>query len=226
MLPPAPRIGSTMTAANSLAVPIDQLGRTLDVVVDPEHEIERDVERRRRACRKSDDAAVVGALEDQDLFAASDGSRRRQGHDVGLGPGVAEPDLFDRGEALANQGRQLSLVAGRRTHRDTEVERLVNRCLDGGVRVAEQAGGVLADEVDVPMPVEVDELCSLTRDHGQRKRIEVQDRAGIAARKRSFRCLVRGLAQRIGGRIPRPGVFDGLLERFHSQTPSRTRAIP
>ena len=45
-------------------------------------------------------AAVIAALDFGELGAPGVGPRQAQGHHGGLGPGVGEADLLDRGDAL------------------------------------------------------------------------------------------------------------------------------
>ena len=53
---------------------------------------------------------------------------------------------------------------------DAVIERLLDRAADRRVRMAENAGGEFAEEIDVFVPVEVPQTRSLASRHRQRER--------------------------------------------------------
>ena len=81
------------------------------------------------------------------------GERERE--QVRLGPRVAETHELDRREARAHRLRERGLVAVRRAEHDAVGERLPDRLDDHRMRMAVQPGGVLAEKVDVLVPVGV-----------------------------------------------------------------------
>ena len=62
----------------------------------------RRIVERRAALVEVEDAAVVAALEHDDLLASGRGARERESDDVRLGAGVAEADELDRREPSAS----------------------------------------------------------------------------------------------------------------------------
>ena len=73
---------------------------------------------------------------------------------------------------------------------------------DRALGMAVQAGGELTQEVDVAVPVQRPEVGALTTLERERERLEVQDRAGVAARHRLRRALVPLRAPRVPVDVP------------------------
>ena len=118
ILPPAPRIGSIITAASSFAFAANEFGGALDVVVVRKHEFERNV-KFATAAEKLYHSAMVGIIEGKQFVATGYDARCGQCHEIGFSACIAEPDLLKRREALAQQSREFSFVRGWRAHGDT-----------------------------------------------------------------------------------------------------------
>ena len=110
----------------------------------------------------------------------SPASRGRDRHQVRLGAGVREPHAVEP-EALAHQPRKLGLVrvdaADARELRAWPSYRVEHAPL----AVPEEPGGVVAEEVDVLVPVRVGEHCPLAADERERERLVREHRAGVPA---------------------------------------------
>ena len=100
------------------------------VVVVAEHEGVRDGDRARLAAAEREHAAVVAALEDQDLAPAVWCSGERERHQVRLGARVGEAHELDRREARAQQLGELVLELVRAAVADAAVERPADRVED------------------------------------------------------------------------------------------------
>jgi hypothetical protein len=81
---------------------------------------------RRRAVVERQDPAVVAALEHPHARPAGVVQRRRDGHEVRLGPRVREPHPGHRREACGDQLGQLDLTRVHRPHGPAAVEGLVH----------------------------------------------------------------------------------------------------
>jgi hypothetical protein len=127
------------------------------------------------------DAAVVAALEDDDLLTSGRGACERERHHVRLGAGVAEADELDRREAAADRPCKLRLVCVRPAERRPVRERRADRRLDGGVRMPVEAGGVLAEEVEVLVAVGVPDASAFAADDRERERRHMEDAPRVAA---------------------------------------------
>ena len=169
----------------------DQPRRLAGVVVARDDEGERRIDRRALGGLEEEDAAVVTAFEDEHRGPAGHHARERDREQVRLRAGVAEADKLDRREALADRRSESHLVAVRRTEGDAVGERRADRVEHDGMRVAVEPGGVLAEEVDVLVAVGVRDARTLAPDDRQRERIEVDDRAGVAAREDARPLLVQ-----------------------------------
>ena len=159
----------------------NQLRGPLGVVVPRDDERERRVDRRAACGREEEDAAVVAALENHDRLPPCCDARERQREQVRLGARVAEPHELERLEPLAQGAREHYLVAVRRTEHDSVVERLADRSQDHGMRMAVEAGGVLAEEIHVLVSIRVDEARPVAAHDRQRERRHVNDGARIPA---------------------------------------------
>src|SRR5690606_3309780 len=120
----------------------------LGVVVGTDHEVVRRVDEA-AAAAEDEQAAVVGAFEHGDLGPTGRRDRGGQGQQVGLGPRVGEAQQIDRGEAVADGAGEARLGGGVTRQVHAVVDGLMHSGEDLGIRVAEQAGGVLPEQVDV-----------------------------------------------------------------------------
>ena len=134
-------------------VRLDQRAGAGDVVIVGEQEVERRVDRAALAA-EIEDAAVIAAIEDEDLVAAGDCPRRRDRHQIGLGAAIGEAYEIDRRKAVADRRGEPRLGGAMRAEIDAAVERLVDRAADRRMRMAENPGGKLAEEIDVFVAVE------------------------------------------------------------------------
>ena len=147
--------------------------------------------------------AVIAAFHLDDQLASCEGARAADGHHGGLGAGIGEAHLFDRLDATGQSlgeiglGLQSGGIVGAKLH--------LGR--DGfgdwreGVTVDER--GVVVQNVDVGVSVEVGKGVSLPLDDCERVGRVKRDRAGIAPGHRVSGALVgcSGL-WRCGPRIP------------------------
>ena len=124
---------------------------------------------------------MVAALEDHDRGLRGRDARQGRREQVRLGARVAETHQLDRGEALAHRRSEALLVEVRRTEGDSVVERVANRLRHDRMRVAEEAGGVLAEKVDVLVTVGVGQPRALAAHDRERERLDVDDGAGVPA---------------------------------------------
>ena len=170
---------------------LDQPRGTCCVVVLRHDERERRVDGRAVAGGEEEDAAVIAALEDHDRRLAGRDARERQREQVRLGARVAEPDELERRKPLADRPRERGLVAVRRAEHDAVRERLPDRLDDHRMRVPVEAGGVLAEEVDVDVPVGVGDPRTLAPHDRERERRHVDGRARVAARHDLYPLLVQ-----------------------------------
>ena len=107
------------------------------------------------------------------------GGARAHRHDVGLGP-----ELVNRTCSIAGTGRRPPRrsrlgFAGR--HRTTNPGRATARTAAATTgRGPEEAGRVVAEEVEVAVAVDVDEVRALGAGGPERERLDVEHRAGVA----------------------------------------------
>jgi hypothetical protein len=118
--------------------------------------------------------AVVRAVEHGDAVASGAVAGELQRHQVGFGARVGEAHLVDRWEALTHELGEPDLVdVG-----GAEAPPAVERGVDGGCHrawvVAEEAGRVVAEEVDVLESVDVDEPRPLGARDPERERVEIE----------------------------------------------------
>ena len=128
------------------------------------------------AVRVVEDAAVVAAEHHHDHRTSGDDPRQGDRHEVRFGAGVGESHALVA-EAIAHEFGEADL--GGMNAADAGVG---GQCFGNGrvhalLAVAEQTGGVVADEVDVGMTVCVGEGPGVAADERQRERRVVQDRA-------------------------------------------------
>ena len=140
---------------------------------------------------------MIAAGEDQDLVAAGQGARRGNRHQIGLGAGVGEAHQLDRRKTIADRRGEPPLGRALRAKVPAAVERLVDRAADCRVRMAEQPGGELAEEIDIFVAVEIPQMRTFAARHSQRERIDKDRRAGVAAGQRGARFLILREALRV-----------------------------
>src|SRR5260370_14202812 len=100
-------------------------------------------------------AAMITAAEHEDFRPAGDGPRRTDRHQIGLGAGIREAHQLDRREARANCRGKPRLRRGMRAEIEALLERRLDRLADRRMRVAENAGSELTEEIDIFVPVEI-----------------------------------------------------------------------
>ena len=132
----------------------DQRAGAGNVVVLAHEEVVRRVDDAALAA-EIEDAAVIAAGEHQDFLAAGDRARRADRHQIGLGAAVGEAHQVDRRKTVADRPGEPRFGGAVRAHVAAAVERRVERAADRRVRVAENAGGEFAEEIDVFVAVEV-----------------------------------------------------------------------
>ena len=166
---------------------------------------------------------MVGAVEHQDPIPAGVVPGQRDGHQVGLGARIGEPDLFHRGETVAQQHRQSMLIVGHRAKRPAPIQCPADCVGDLRWIVAEQPGGVVTEEVGVAMTVDIDQSGPVRLGHPEWERIEVQDRSGRTGREypsrgRGLGCApgsLLGVASVGGGDRGGAGTIVGHRRRDH-----------
>lgn len=154
---------------------------------------------RPNAVGEAEHATVVALLEHQHRGPAGDVERRADGHQVRFRAGVREAHLLDRLESAADQLGQLDLQRMGGPDRPAAIQLGDDRAAHRRHLVAEQAGRVVAQQVDAAMAVDIDQHRALGALDTERERVEVQDRAGVATRHH----LRRGRGQ---GRRTRPTI--------------------
>ena len=156
---------------------------------------------------------MITAGEDEDLAATGVVRGERQRHQVGLGAGVREAHLFDRREPLDDHLGEAHLVRVDGAERPATVDRGVSSGSDRLGGVAEQPGGVVAEEVDVAVPVDVDEVLGLRRRDAEREGVEVQHRSCVAAGEDPARSPRPLGAVRVGLGVAPASLDHGRVER-------------
>ena len=214
MHPPGPEYRFDDDARELFARLANRLSGAFDIVVLRQHIVKRDVHFVMSRW-KLHDAAVIGASEYHDLAATRDHAGCGERHDAGFGARVAKAQLLNGGEPLANQAGKFPFQRGRSAHHNSEVQCLAHGRLDGFVGMAKQSGGEFANEIDVPVTVEVHQLCPFPPNHGQRERLKVQHVPRISARQITLSLVIGRFAARIGAGVPRPGVVESLMYCFH-----------
>src|SRR5262249_28233693 len=127
-----------------------------DVVVRRDDEIVRHVGGR-PAAHEAQNGAVVAALEHEDLPAPGERGRCGKGHQVRLGSRIREPHKCNGRKSLADYARELGLDDGMPREIDAVIERRDHGGANDLVRMAKDAGGELAQHVDVLVAVEIPE---------------------------------------------------------------------
>ena len=127
---------------------------------------------------------VVAARELHDLRPLRERSREPQRTHRRLGAGVDEADQLDARHRLLDEPRQLDLERARRAVARALADGLLERRNDARMGVAEDERAPREDVVDVPVPVDVDEVRALTPVDEERRppdRLERPDRRADAA---------------------------------------------
>ena len=174
----------------------DQRAHALDVVVGAHQIVERRVDRAALAA-EIEDAAVIAAVEHQDLLLPVMRDRGGDRHQIRLGAGIGEAHQLDRREPVADRRGEFPLRHPVRAEIDAAVERRVDRLADRRVRMAVEPGGEFAEEIGVFVAVGIPQMRALALDHGQRKRLGIDRRARVAAGQRRARGLVLRAAFRV-----------------------------
>ena len=195
MQPPPPIIGSRITSARSAACCSISARVAVQVVVRRHHVVERRVDRR-TATGEAEHRAVVAAVEHHHLGTPGEDAADRDRQQVRLGAGVGEAHALQP-EAVAYRAGELRLGQVGAAEVDPGVQRAIQRGADLRVRVAVDAGGVFAEEVDVFGAVEVPQPAALAACDADRERRVVQHGARVAARHHRGRFDEAGEALRI-----------------------------
>ena len=130
---------------------------------------------------------------------------KRDGEQVGFGARVGEPHALMT-EPVADQFGEADLEGVHSTDAGVVGQRIGHGGVHTLLGMAEQAGGVVADEVDVAVPVGIDQRAAVTFDERQRKRRVMQDRARASTWKHgagTFVLLTRG-GVAVGGVAAQP----------------------
>ena len=106
--------------------------------------------------------SVVATVELQDPVASGRGPRQAHRGHRGLRPARDQPDQLDPRDRVDDALRELDLPFGRCAERRALGRRRARRADDLGVGMAEEQSPPRADEVDVPVPVDVDDVRTLT----------------------------------------------------------------
>src|SRR5829696_4522815 len=186
MQPPAPSIGVDDHGGKLL---VDQRNGRGEIVVGREHDVVGRV-RRRQAAREREHATVVAALEDEHFRTAGRLDRRRDRHQIRLGAGVREAHAL-KAEPVAHRACERRLVRVNPADAPESAHRVVRRVEHPPLAVTEEPRRVVAEEVDVLVPVGVGEDGFLSTDECQRKGLVREHRAGVAAGEHLRRILVQ-----------------------------------
>src|SRR5262249_48754837 len=125
--------------------------------------------------------AMIASLEYEDLRPLGDGARSADGHQIGLGSRVRKAHQLDRREPGADRRRETRLEQVVRAKIEAALERRLDRIAYRGMRMAIDPGGELAEEIDIFVPVEIPQPRPLATHDRQRKRVDMDRRAGISA---------------------------------------------
>ena len=204
MQPPPPIIGSRITSARSAACCSISALRRRHVVVRRQHVVERRVDRR-AAAGEAEHRAVVAAVEHHHLRPPGEDAADRDRQQVRFGAGVGEPHPLQP-EALAHGAGELRLGQVGAAEVDAGVQRAIHRGTDHRMRMAVDAGGVFAEEVDVLGAVEVPQPAALAACDAEREGRIVQHGARVAARHD-------------GGRLDEAGEALGIARRHTLPSP-------
>ena len=125
--------------------------------------------------------AVEGALELGRARAAGEGAGGSQGVDHGLGPGAAEPQPLQRRQPPADELRHLHLEGGGAGEPGAPAHGRPQGGDHRGMGVSEDEGGVVVDEVEQPVAVDVVQPDALAALRVQGKGRHVHAGARVAA---------------------------------------------
>ena len=200
-----------MTAARRSPSGSRIAARGLDVVVGDQHGRGLRARRQARRVRDADRAlelacpiegradaelhvvpgAVVAALGLRHERPAREGARDAHGHHHGLGARVREADALDRADALAQHLREPHRVLVRRGEACALGELRPDRLDDGRMGVAVDQRGVVVEQLDVAIAVDVVEVRAGAATRERRVRREPRRGARIASGHRSLRLGVQ-----------------------------------
>ncbi len=114
------------------------------------------------------DMTMVAAGKLYDLRTSGETPREPQRAHGGLGPGVDQPDLLDRGHSRHDLFGQLDLTRARRAVARTTCRRRPQRLDDRRVGMTKNHRPPRADQVDIPATVRVSEVCAIPGHHEAR----------------------------------------------------------
>jgi hypothetical protein len=123
---------------------------------------------------------VVAAVEDEHLRPPGELPGGGDRHQVRLGARVREADPVEP-EPLAHQPGELGFARMHAADARDLPHRVLDRVEDAPRAVPEEAGGVVTEQVDVLVPVCVDEHGAVAADERQSERLVGEDRAGVTA---------------------------------------------
>ena len=170
---------------------------------------------RRAAAGKGQHAAVVAALEHQHLAPPGVCAGRGQRHQVGLGARVGEAQQLHGRKAPLHLARQRTFARGVRRQAEAVFQRLGDGGADGGLGMAVQPRGELAQRVEVAVAVGVPQPAAFAAHHGGRKRREEQHAARVAAGQHQRGVVEDVLAGRASVAVAVDGLGQGLVEIAH-----------
>ena len=133
--------------------------------------------------------AVIRALELGDLRAPGEAARGLHRHHHRLAPGIGEAHLVHRGQPLDEERGQLDLLGCRHRERGAAGEAACRRRGDGRVRVAVDQGGVVVEQVEPAVAIDVHDPAALAFRGVGRVRRHEDRRPRIAARHHGLRLL-------------------------------------
>ena len=102
--------------------------------------------------------AVIAPDELDQQRSACESPRQADGAHRRFGSGIDQPDLLNGGNGIADEPGQIDFGLGRRAETGPALERVADRPLDGGVRMAQDVRPPASDVVNVTVPVRVGDL--------------------------------------------------------------------
>ncbi len=141
---------------------------------------------------------MIAIARHQDELAAGEAPRDVRREHPGFGPRIAKSHALDRLDALAQQRRELDLRLRARRPRAAVLNCLGRSLDDRRIRVAMNQAGVIAEQVDIPVAVNVPQKRPFAALDGQRVGLVIGRRARVAAGHHAFGAL--GELRRFFGR--------------------------
>ena len=145
--------------------------------------------------------AVIGALAFCDLRPPGKRPRRLQRHHHGLGAGIGEPHLLDRGQARRQQFRQIDLGLRRQPERRSQRQLFCRSRHQRGMGVAVDQRGEVVDAVDIAIAVDIEHPATLAARSIDRIGLHEHGGAGVAAGQAGKRAGVEVLGLRFRVRV-------------------------